>query len=426
MESRSKKLLILGAFAQLCDIVEDAKSKGIYVIVTDYLSDSPAKKIADESFSLSITDVKGIVDLCRNNDIDGVMNYCIDPGQKPYQQICAELDIPCYGTKEQFDVMTNKDLFKRECIANDIDVIPSYPFIESFKANILPEMEFPFIVKPADGRASKGVTICYDASEIEDALTKALDISTRKKIIIEKLITGQEVVVKYFVRDGEIALTSMADLYTCNTETGDRAYICMQIFPSKHYQHFLHTTDEKIRAMIKNLGIKNGPLSFDGFFDGEKFRFFDPSFRMGGAQDWRIVARITGINISELLTEFALSGSIRSLKRMADLDGKFASKSSAMLYFLAREGKIGEISGIEHLKERPDVIGYHLSHKVGDRITQIGTSDHVVMRVLLVCESIEKLIEEVTQIRNIVNIRDDVGGNMLLKGFDLNLLKNPK
>ena len=40
-----KKLLMLSGVDQMCQIVEQAKKKGIYTIVTDYLPDSPAKKI---------------------------------------------------------------------------------------------------------------------------------------------------------------------------------------------------------------------------------------------------------------------------------------------------------------------------------------------------------------------------------------------
>ena len=86
-----KKLLVLGGISALVDIVKEAKEEGYYVIVTDYLTDSPAKKVADESWLLSIDDVEGIVQKCKEEHIDGVMNYCLDPGQKPYQQICERL-----------------------------------------------------------------------------------------------------------------------------------------------------------------------------------------------------------------------------------------------------------------------------------------------------------------------------------------------
>ena len=44
---KGKKLFIIGATAEECDIVRYAKAAGVYTIVADYLADSPAKKIAD-------------------------------------------------------------------------------------------------------------------------------------------------------------------------------------------------------------------------------------------------------------------------------------------------------------------------------------------------------------------------------------------
>lgn len=52
-----KKILILGGTAQQIKLVEAAKKMGVYTIVTDYLVDSPAKKVADEAWMLNIKDV---------------------------------------------------------------------------------------------------------------------------------------------------------------------------------------------------------------------------------------------------------------------------------------------------------------------------------------------------------------------------------
>lgn len=423
MIGNKKVLLVMGGFAQVCDIVESAKRRGIHVIVTDYLEDSPAKRIADESYMISITDVDAIVELCKERGVDGVMNYCIDPGQKPYQKICEKLDLPCYGSKEQFEIMTNKDLFKQSCIENGLDVIPEYhPEPPYHDPDGLDDISFPVVVKPSDGRASKGITICESRSDLADAIERALTFSKRKKVTIERHISGQEVVVKYFVCDGHIVLTSMADLFTCFNSDGSRAYIWSQVFPSKHYRLFKKTTDNKVRAMIRNLGIRNGALSFDGFFDGNSFRFFDPSFRMGGAQDWRIVAHITGVNISDMLTNFALTGHMGDCSALISIDHKFADKSAAMLYFLAREGVIGSILGIDRVAKLKSVIGYHLSHVEGDQIKQSGTSDHVVARFLLVCDNHEQLKNEIVTIQNHVKILDENGDDMLLPNFNVELI----
>ena len=64
-----KKLLILAGAGVHNKVVRAAKEMGIYTIVTDYLEDSPAKKLADESWMYSITDVDAIVERCKKEHI---------------------------------------------------------------------------------------------------------------------------------------------------------------------------------------------------------------------------------------------------------------------------------------------------------------------------------------------------------------------
>jgi biotin carboxylase len=263
------------------------------------------------------------------------------------------------------------------------------------------------------------MTVCYSEAEVPRAVEFALSYSARGKVVAEKFITGQEVVIKYFVCDGEIYMTSMADLHTAYKPDGSRAYIGLQVFPSKYYDLFMQTADAKVREMIRGMGIINGPLSFDGFVQDGEFYFFDQSFRMGGAQDWRIVAAITGVNISDLLTHFALYGEMGHDDNIRNLDGGFVDKSACMLYFLVREGTIGKISGLPEATSRQSVIGYHLSHIEGDCVTNTGTSDHVVMRLLLVCDNDEELHREMEAIRSLISITDEQGVDMLLPYCDL-------
>ena len=109
-----KKILILGGTAQQIKLVEAAKKMGVYTIVTDYLVDSPAKKVADEAWMHNIKDVDQIVERCKQEQVNGVICGYIDPCQRPYQQICEALDLPCYGTKDQFFYMTDKH--SRKCV----------------------------------------------------------------------------------------------------------------------------------------------------------------------------------------------------------------------------------------------------------------------------------------------------------------------
>ena len=123
IDLRGKKLLILAGASLHCKVVKAARDMGVHTIVTDYFPASPAKLMADESWMLSITDVDSIVERCKAEGVDGVLNFCIDPAQVPYQKITSRLGLPCYGTPEQFFVLTNKPAFKAFCAKCGVDTI---------------------------------------------------------------------------------------------------------------------------------------------------------------------------------------------------------------------------------------------------------------------------------------------------------------
>lgn len=414
---KKKKLLVLGGIAVLVDIVAQAQKNGYYVIVTDYLTNSPAKKIADESWMLSIDDVSGIVQKCIEEKVDGVMNYCLDPGQKPYQEICERLKIPCVASFEQFEIMTNKDKFAKACNSFGIDTIPEYNLDD------YDNMQFPVMVKPVDSRASKGLVVCHKKEELNEAYEYALAFSKRKKLRIEKYLNGYpEICAKYIAVDGEIFFTSMADVFTCYLENGQRVYLGTQTYPSRYYKEYLETVNDRVIKMLKKIGIKNGATSFTGFYDHGKFRFFDPSLRMGGAQDWCIGKAASGVDISDLLTNFAITGSMGNVENIRPIDKAFAKKYSALLYFDVIPGTIAVFEGIKDAIKVNGVVGFHQCHVVGDTVKSLGTSDNVAIRFIVSCDTKKEFVETVRKIQEKIIINNEKGENMIAPMFDPELI----
>ena len=125
---KGKKLLILGGNALTSDIVLKAKELGVYTIVTDWNTPdiSPAKKLADEIWDVSITDFDTLSILINEKSIDGIITGFTDSYLLPYQYLCECNKLPCYASKEQFEITLDKDLFKKICIANNVPVVPEY------------------------------------------------------------------------------------------------------------------------------------------------------------------------------------------------------------------------------------------------------------------------------------------------------------
>lgn len=413
MINGKKAILMIGAISAMNEIVIDAKKMGYYVVVTDWLPDSPAKKYADESWLLSIDEVDKIVEKCRERGVDGVMNYCIDPAQKYYYQICEKLGFPCVAGAQQFDIMTNKDKFARCCAEHGLDIIPKYNMDRELTEEDYAKLEYPIMVKPADGRASKGIIVANSAEEMPAAVAYAMDYSTRKEVVIEKYLRCPEFCVKYVACDGEFYFTTMSDVWDSVLPDGTRVYMGTSTYPSKFCQEYIRTTNDRVIAMLKDIGIRNGAMSLTGFYDNGKFRFFDPSLRMGGAQDWRVAEAASGVNIANLLTNFAMTGSMGDPAEISKIDKAFTKKCSALLYYDLKKGTVGTFEGVEDILKLPGVYGYHQLHNVGDTIDSYGTAVNVAIRFILSCDSREQFVSTVEQAHKLIKILDTDGNDMI-------------
>ncbi len=422
MINGKKAIVILGAIAAMEEIVIDAKKMGYYVIVADYMEDSPAKKYADEAWLLSIDDVDGIVSKCKERNVDGVMNYCIDPGQKPYQQICEKLGLPCVAGFEQFDIMTNKDKFAKCCVEHGLDIIPKYNMNIGFAELDYDNLEYPVMIKPVDGRASKGIVVAHKKNEMPSAIKYALGFSKRKDVVIEKFMNCPEFCAKYVACDGEFYFSTLSDVWDSVLPDGTRVYMGTSAYPSRFYEEYISTVNDKVIAMLKDIGIKNGAMSLTGFYDDGKFRFFDPSLRMGGAQDWRIVEAACGVNIANLLTNFAVTGSMGDPKEIKKVDRAFAKKYSALLYYDLLIGEIGIFNGVEEILKLDGVKGYHKCHNVGDVIESYGTANNVAIRFIVSCDTKEQFVETVNQSHKLIEIRDKNGKDMIAPKYVPNMV----
>ena len=114
MDLTGKKLLILGGGATSKDIVNAAKVLGIYTIVTDWYDTkrSPAKLIADEYWNEEIFKPDLLAELIKKHHIDGVITGFTDSYLLQYQRLCELSGLPCYATKEVFEITLDKALLR--------------------------------------------------------------------------------------------------------------------------------------------------------------------------------------------------------------------------------------------------------------------------------------------------------------------------
>lgn len=418
-ELAGKRLLILGGAHQHCKLVHAAHSLGVLAYVTDYLKDSPAKRIADDCFQIDITDYDALVKLCQEKRVDGVIAGWLDPCQIPYLTLCERLGLPCYGSKEQFETLTNKMRFKRYCRKHNVDTILSYP-CDSPRS----EMQFPLFVKPTNSRGSRGQNLCFDESSLDRAIKIAQSESTDGEAIIEQYMKGaRDISVTYFFINGKAYIERLSDRFLGSKEAGLERVAIGTSSPSACTQLYLKNVNDRVISMLKDLGIENGPVFMQGFLDGDTVRFYDPGLRFPGGEYEQAFCAAWGIDFSKLLIEYALTGSITDRYGiLSDSMFMFADGYEVIHDVSVRSGAIKEISGVEEIKALPGVVSVVQRYNEKQRVQETHDVGHRFLEVNFLADTVEQARRISHRINSLISVKDDAGMEMVVSPLNPELI----
>ena len=367
----------------------------------------------------NIKDVDDIVSMCKMEKVNGVICGYIDPCQRPYQEICEKLKLPCYGTKEQFYKMTDKHAFKKMCIDNGVDVIPEYTVEDIMRGNI----EYPVFVKPVDSRGSRGQSVCYTEDELKKAIQYAKVESSNGDILIEKYMkNAHEFQVTYFFIAGEPYLIRTVDSY-CGTEDSHmEKVVACAISPSKFTQVYLENAHDKVVKMFKKMGFENGPIFMQGFEDNGVFRFFDPGLRFPGVDYENVYKKVYGIDIMEAMINFAIQGNCGDIK--LPKDGVWIKeKRAAVLFPTLAAGIIKKIEGFDEVLKDENVVSLYPRCEVGEQIEWTFNVNQRMAEVDIVCDTTEELKKKIDDIQKLLIVSDVKNQNMTYQYFDVSRIQ---
>ena len=147
-ELKGKRLLVLGGFNLACVIVRHAQALGAYVVVADYNENAMAKGIADKFALVSATNVDALVELCKEEKIDGVTTGFVDILLQPCYEVCQRLGLPYYVTPKMLTMSTNKIEFKETCDFYGVPVPKTYFIGSTIPVETFGKIHYPVFVKP--------------------------------------------------------------------------------------------------------------------------------------------------------------------------------------------------------------------------------------------------------------------------------------
>lgn len=186
---RQKKLMLLGGIRYLLPVIKAAHEQGYYVITADYLPDNIAHKYSDKYVNVSIIDKEAVLKVAKEEEIDGIMSFGVDPGVVTASYVQNQLGLPSFGPYESVVILQNKDKFRAFLRDNGFNVPWAYSFATKEDVwNNREKFDYPLIVKPTDSAGSKGCTRVDCEEDLLNAIVYAFKYTISGHIIIEEFL----------------------------------------------------------------------------------------------------------------------------------------------------------------------------------------------------------------------------------------------
>lgn len=410
-----KRLLILGGKAIMVDIVKKAKELGVYTIVADNnpLEKSPAKKEADKFYNISFAEISKMVEIIREERIDGVLTGFTDSYLKYYIEICKAAGLPHYIDCPQLEIATNKATFKKACIAAGVPVIPGRETdsLEDARQEAA-RQGYPVFLKPADNSGSRGVVRCDSPEEIGQAYQFAYSYASNGLVIVEKYMNCDNIAVSYYIANGEAKLTATCERYLhISAETGS-SITSFTKYPSKDTDRYIKEVDDAVKKLFRDNHFDNGMISLQAFVDTDSFYFCEMCYRPSGGHHYILIDDQSRVDELGLLIEYALTGDCGASWNKEN-ETPYFKDMCAMLHLIGTPGKrIEKFEGVSRVQNREDVIKIIPMLAAGDTIGVDGTSAQVLATIWYRCAQGMNPIALAHEIVDELTITDEFGDNL--------------
>ena len=197
--------VVLGGTVPHGEVIKELKQRGYKTILIDYFQVPPAAKYADVHIQESAMDEERVFEISAQNHANLVLSPCLDQQINVAMKVSEKLGLPHPFSSETAKLVTDKEWMKQIMMESGI---PTARYILADKETDLSgiDLRYPLIVKPDDSCGSAGVSRVEKPEQLQEAISTAVVYGKRGKAIVEEFLTGTEMSVHGYVRDGKFHL----------------------------------------------------------------------------------------------------------------------------------------------------------------------------------------------------------------------------
>lgn len=390
-----KKLMILGAGIYQVPLIKTAKRLGIYTIVISIPGNYPGFALADKIYYENTTDYEKILEIAKEEKIDGIVTAGTDVAVITIGKVCDELNLSGLSF-EAAKIAANKLLMKTKYEEYGVRTAKfrEIPFADPDLLNRTSALSFPLIFKSVDSSGSRGI-MRVDSVEEFDAAFENVKANTRSDyFIVEEFIEGEEFGAQAFVYNGEVVFILPHGDYVFHGDTG---------VPIGHFAPYdldeavVEDTKKQLTAAIQAMGLNNCAINADFIMKDNQTYVLEIGGRSGATCLAELTSIYYGFDYYEKIILTALGEDV-------SFESTLAVPNASMLLMSDKDGVI--VDQKNHNEEDPSIVEIQFDYKAGDAVHKFHVGPHRIGHVITKGETLDEAVKTLHTVLD--NIQIDV------------------
>lgn len=401
-----KKAIVLGGTSPHIELIKKLKSRDYFVILVDYLNNSPGIPFADKFVRESTLDLEKVYQVAKEENADLVISTCIDQANSTCCYVAEKLGLPHpYSYETSLDV-TDKGRMKTIMRDNDIPT-SSFQIVTSLDEVDWDLVSYPAVVKPVDCNSSKGVIKVDNQEDAAKCILDDIAMSRTSNAIIEGYNEGYEIQVDClnYKSKTRVLMTRRKK----RIESSEKMVLNStgSIIPAGLSEELNEQAQEIANKISDSFNLKNTPFFYQAIVTENGISVIEFAPRIGGGLSSYLIKEIAGVDVVDVAIDSFLNIEI-------DIDEPKAIDrcySTNLLYMKA--GIFDHIEGFDELKTKGFVKEVFTTKEAGTEIDSDMRSSNRVGAFIVMADNVEDLKRHEKIAYETIQVMNDKNENVI-------------
>ncbi|MBE6324115.1 MAG: ATP-grasp domain-containing protein [Bacteroidales bacterium] len=398
--------LVLGGTAPHVLLVNKLHERGYYVVLIDYLSNPPAKRVADEHIQASTLDKEIVLQISKERNASLVISTCIDQANSVCCYVAEKLNLPHPYSYETSLLVTNKGMMKAQMMEYDVPT-SKYILTKAVEDVDWSNVSFPCVIKPVDCNSSKGVHRADSVEEAKPYVEEAIRLSQTSEAIIEGFCPGDEIQVDCVALDGDADVVMTRSKVKMKWGEGAVLNSIGSIVPAQVSEKLIPELKTIAQKIAQGFGLKNTPFFYQAIVTGDKVNVLEFAPRVGGGLSYYMIKNFVGFDAVEAAVDSFLGIPISKSYHAPEKIYR-----SCLLY--SKPCTFDHVEGVEELKEKGIIKEFFITKSKGDVIDGDMRSSNRVASFIVEANNIDELQNNISLCLSHVRVIDVEGNNLAI------------